>query len=235
MPGHAARASKANAGRILRIYDNAGESFQQGMEKEESPVTRHMAMAEGLMFVFDPTQENSFREACRQQSGDPQWRDSRTSHQQGLFSEAMRRIQRFAGRPETERVRKPLIVVLAKYDAWGCLANAERLPDPWRRTATGAGGEGRLTFDFEAVKRVSRACRDLLDKHASSMLSLIETTCAPETLLFVPVSSTGCPPAGKNEGGYYHLAKDIKPMWAEVPLLALLHMCAPDLMTGSGG
>jgi hypothetical protein len=66
------------------------------------------------------------------------------------------------------------------------------------------------------------------------MLSRIESNCAPENTLFVPVSSTGCPPAGKDDQGYYHLAGNIKPMWSEVPLLALMHMCAPDLMAGSG-
>lgn len=234
MHGHPALSAGPAAGRILRIYDNAGESFEPGMEKEESPVTRHMAQADGLMFVFDPTQENSFREACRQRSDDLQWGDSRMSQQQTLFSEAMRRIQRFAGRPETERVRKPLIVVIAKYDAWSFLANAERLPDPWRRTAAGPDGAEQLEFDIEGVRKVSQACRALLAKHAAPMLSRIEANCNPDTTLFVPVSSTGCPPAGKDDQGYYHLAGNIKPMWSEVPMLALMHMCTPQLMVGSG-
>jgi hypothetical protein len=231
--GHPIHATGRHAGRILRIYDNAGESFEPGMEKEESPVTRHMAKADGLMFVFDPTQENSFREACRQQSEDPQWRDSRMSQQQTLFSEAMRRIQRFAGRPETERVKKPLIVVIAKFDAWSFLANAERLPDPWTMVSMPDGGE-RLDFDFEGVRKVSQACRALVAKHASPMLTRIEANCDPQTTLFVPVSSTGCAPAGRDEQGYYHLAQNIRPMWSEVPLLSLMHMCAPDLMVGPG-
>jgi hypothetical protein len=62
------------------------------------------------------------------------------------------------------------------------------------------------------------------------MLSRIESNCDPECTFFVPVSATGCPPAGKDEQGYYHLAGNIKPMWAEVPLLALMHACVPHLM-----
>lgn len=231
MRGHPAHATSSAAGRILRIYDNAGESFEPGMEKEESPVTRHMAQADGLIFVFDPTQENSFRDACRARSADPQWRDSRMSYQQTLFSEAMRRVQRFAGRPDTERVKKPLIVVIAKYDSWSFLAKTERLPSPWRQ-ADGRLGDGRLEFDFESVRRVSKEFRDLLAKHASPMLARIESNCTPENTLFVPVSSTGCSPSGKDDQGYYHMAGDIKPMWSEIPLLALLHLCAPDLMAG---
>jgi hypothetical protein len=230
MTGHPAGAAGSEAGRILRIYDNAGESFEPGMEKEESPVTRHMSKADGLMFVFDPTQENSFRQACRQRSDDLQWTDSRMSQQQSLFSEAMRRVQRFSGLAETQRVKKPLIVVIAKFDAWSSMANMERLPEPWQRVGVASSGEDRLVFDFESVRRVSEACRKLLSSYASSMLSRIESNCDPECTFFVPVSATGCPPAGKDEQGYYHLAGNIKPMWAEVPLLALMHACVPHLM-----
>jgi hypothetical protein len=62
------------------------------------------------------------------------------------------------------------------------------------------------------------------------MLSRIESYCEPELTFFVPVSATGCPPAGKDEQGYYHLAGNIKPMWAEVPLLTLMHTCVPHLL-----
>jgi hypothetical protein len=234
MRGHPAHHASSAVGRILRIYDNAGESFEPGMEKEESPVTRHMAQADGLLFVFDPTQENSFRDACRSRSDDPQWRDSRMSQQQTLFSEAMRRIQRFAGSSDTEPVRKPLIVVIAKYDSWSFLAETEQLPTPWRLKSGGQDGEERLAFDLECVRRVSRDFRALLAKHAAPMLARIETTCTPENTLFVPASSTGCSPSGKDDQGYYHLAGNIKPIWSEVPLLAIMHLCAPDLVDGLG-
>lgn len=232
MSGHPACDAGSEAGRILRIYDNAGESFEPGMEKEESPVTRHMSNADGLMFVFDPTQENSFRQACRQKSDDLQWTDSRMSQQQSLFSSAMQRVQRFAGLSESQRVKKPLIVAIAKFDAWSSLTNLERLPEPWKRVETPTLGDDSLAFDVESVKRVSDACRKMLSHYASSMLSRIESYCDPERIFFVPVSATGCPPAGKDEQGYYHLAGNIKPMWAEVPLLMLMHTCVPHLLVG---
>lgn len=234
MQGHPSENTGSTIGRILRIYDNAGESFEPGMEKEESPVTRHMAQADGLLFVFDPTQENSFREACRQHSDDLQWRDSRMSQQQTLFSEAMRRIQRFSGRSEAERIRKPLIVVVAKFDAWGFLMNTDHLPAPWKSSVAAPAHAGCHTFSMDTVRRVSQACRSLLAKHASPMLSRIESNCDPQNTLFVPVSTTGCPPAGRDEQGYYHLAEQIRPIWSEVPLLALMHLCAPDLLVGTG-
>jgi hypothetical protein len=234
MAGHPTHAAGTAVGRILRIYDNAGESFEPGMEKEESPVTRHMANADGLMFVFDPTQENTFREACRQRSEDLQWSDGRMSQQQTLFTETMTRVRQFAGLPETGRVRKPLIVVLAKFDAWSFLTDFEQLPEPWRPIGSAAGSAEHLALDFSAVRRVSDACRELLAKHASPMLSRIESNCDPALTFFVPASATGCPPAGRDDQGYYHLAGNIKPMWAEVPLLSLMHLCVPDLVPDCG-
>jgi len=61
-------------GRCLCLYDNAGESFEPGAENEDNPVTRHMAKADTLLFVYDPTQETAFRRACAEKSSDPQWR-----------------------------------------------------------------------------------------------------------------------------------------------------------------
>jgi hypothetical protein len=212
MAGHPAHAAGSEAGRILRIYDNAGESFEPGMEREESPVTRHMSKADGLMFVFDPTQENSFRQACSQKSEDLQWTDSRMSQQQSLFSSAMQRVQRFAGLSESERVRKPLIVAIAKFDAWNSLTNIDRLPDLWQGVEAASNGDDRVAFEFEIVKRVSDACRKMMSNYAASMLSRIETYCDPDLTFFVPVSATGCPPTGKDEQGYYHLAGNIMPM-----------------------
>lgn len=216
---------------VLCIYDNAGESFEPGTESEGSPVTRHMSMAKGLLFVFDPTQEASFRAACRERSNDPQWADERRSRQSTLFSEAMSRILRFQGALPTSQVETPLIVILPKYDAWSFLLGDDGLPAPFRNVPLKDRGTSIRVFDAPAVHRVSAACRTMLAKHAASTLMRIEERCDPKRTLFVPVSATGCGPAGQNEEGkYYHRAGDIAPTWAEVPLLALLNRSLPELV-----
>jgi hypothetical protein len=71
----------------------------------------------------------------------------------------------------------------------------------------------------------------MLAKHAGPMLARIEERCDPARTLFVPVSATGCGPAGQNEQGrYYHRSGDIAPIWAETPLLALLNGAVPELV-----
>jgi hypothetical protein len=232
---HPALARARAKAQVVCIYDNAGEHFEPGSEKEDSPVTRHMAKARGLLFVFDPTQETSFRNACRERSSDPQWADQRMSRQQTLFSEAMGRVLRFRGLQPTDRVDTPLVVALPKYDAWSFLLGDESLPEPWREVPLKGGGTIRV-FDRPAVRRISEACREMLAKHAAPMLTRIEERCDPARVLFVPVSATGCGPAGKDEGGkYYHRFGDISPIWAEVPLLALLNGAIPELVPSVAG
>lgn len=216
---------------VLCIYDNAGESFEPGTESEDSPVTRHMAMAKGLLFVFDPTQEASFRSACRERSSDPQWADERRGRQATLFSEAMSRVLRFRGALPTSQVETPLIVILPKYDAWSFLLGDQALPPPYRDVRLKERDASIRVFDAPAVQRISAACRRMLAKHAASTLTRIEERCDPKRTTFVPVSATGCGPAGQNEEGkYYHRAGDIAPIWAEVPLLALLNRSLPELV-----
>jgi len=91
---------------------------------------------------------------------------------------------------------------------------------------------------------VSKACRDLLERVAPHVLATIESRCDAAGITYVPVSATGGPAAGKTkatdwpfapsppppDGFDYFLQKDIRPMWAEVPMLTLLQRCVPDLV-----
>jgi hypothetical protein len=231
LASHPIRDRARGKARVVSIYDNAGEHFEPGSDKEDSPVTRHMASAKGLLFIFDPTQETTFRAACAERSTDPQWADRRVSRQLTLFSEAMARVLRFRSRQPTDRVDTPLVVILPKYDAWSFLLGAERLPPPYREVPFKDGSGSIRILDMPTVRQVSEQCRQMLAKHAAPMLARITERCDPANTLFVPVSATGCAPAGQNdEGRYYHIAGDIAPIWAEVPLMALLHGAVPELV-----
>lgn len=239
------------SGRVLCLYDNAGESFEPGGETEGNPVTRHMAQADGLIFVFDPTQEPAFRKACQQQSDDHQWTDNRLSRQSSLFSEAMDRILKHRGQLPTSKIETPLIVLLPKFDAWRFLLGNEPLPQPWLlEKASLSSAVPQKVFDAHAVLRVSHALRAVLDDLARPMLTRIESVCDHRKVLYLPVSATGCSPrfdppesltatAGNNQAaghanksvtGNYFLAGEIDPIWAEVPALTLLRMTAPKLL-----
>jgi len=182
--------------RVLCLYDNSGESFQPGGETEDNPVTRHMARADGLIFVFDPTKETSFRRACQARSNDPQWSDKKMSRQSALFSEAISRILRYRGLLPTDRIDTPLIVLVPKFDAWSFLLSDQPLPPFWAAPEPSAanGSPPPKRFDARAVLSVSHAIRKMLQSHAMPLLTRIESACNPQKVLYVPVSATGCSP-----------------------------------------
>jgi len=186
----------SSADRILCLYDNAGESFEPGGEAEDNPVTRHMARADGLIFVFDPTKETSFRRACHARSNDPQWSDQRMSRQSALFSEAISRILRYRGLLPTDRIDTPLIVLVPKFDAWSFLLTDKPLPAFWAAPEPSAanGSPTPKRFDARVVLAVSEALRKMLQAHANPLLTRIESACNAKNVLYVPVSATGCSP-----------------------------------------
>ena len=69
---HPQAARRNRVGRIVCLYDNAGEHFGVGQDTSLSPVTRHLSQAKVLMFLFDPTQDSAFPPAAA--------RDCRTIH-----------------------------------------------------------------------------------------------------------------------------------------------------------
>ena len=226
-------------GRVLCLYDNAGESFEPGEDKTSSPVTRHMAKADVLMFVFDLTQEPAFRRACAERSADPQWRGQKGGEQAALFTEATMRIRNYKSMLPTDQIKTPLIVVLPKFDAWRFLLTDGDLPQPFKEVAAGPTGSAR-TLDIETVLSVGKQCRAMLQKYQPALVAKIENTFISKNIIYLPVSATGCSPTTdkplekekpENPAGYgCFRAGDIRPIWAEMPLLASLKIAASKFL-----
>jgi hypothetical protein len=107
---------------LLTLYDNAGEHFFPGADSARAPGTQHLAQAEALMFVFDPTQDVRFRQRLGSVSRDPQLAaGAKVTRQDQLIVEMARRVRVHGGLAPHERVPKPLFVVLSKSDIWGPL------------------------------------------------------------------------------------------------------------------
>jgi hypothetical protein len=238
-------ALDSSSGRVICLFDNAGEHFQVGNDRYNN-VTRHLKESCGLVFVYDPTQDPKFREACRERSSDRQFRDVKVDTQDVLYGNVMNRLLSLRSMLPTERVKVPLVVALTKYDAWRFLLDERGgLPPPYQKFQTG-GGQDISLFASDAIDVVSRRCRDLLLRVTPHFVSTIESRCEPDGIRYMPVSATGGPSAGKTRSedwpfapspappdGYdYFLQKDIRPEWAEVPLLTLIRMAAPELLPG---
>jgi hypothetical protein len=241
--GHHPAAHDPTAARVICLFDNAGEHFQVGNDRYNN-VTRHLKESQGLVFVYDPTQDPKFRDACRDRSADRQFQDVKVDTQDVLYGNVMNRLLSLRSMLPTDRVAIPLVVALTKFDAWRFLLDEKgSLPPPYREVAAG-GGKTLTVFDSEVIDTVSQRCRELLLRVTPQFVSTIEARCEPAGIRYMPVSATGGPSAGKTRAedwpfspsppppdGYdYFLQKDIRPEWAEVPLLTLIRIAAPELL-----
>jgi hypothetical protein len=244
--GHPAEQLTAELGRVVCLYDNAGEHYQTSDDRRVQQ-TSHLRHADGMIFVYDPTQEESFRRACRERSDDPQFTGPTVDTQEILFGNVMNRILILRSMAATDVVRTPLVVALTKFDAWKFLLDHTALPEVFRdvnRQGTDGGRQVIRAIDPLVLAEVSTVCRELLRRVAPGVVELIESRCDRTGVFYVPVSATGGGREGKTgqsvwpfgpepepPAGYdFFLAGKIRPMWAEVPMLTLLHRCVPGLV-----
>ncbi len=212
LDGHRSHASASIASRILCLYDNAGESFEPGKDTAANPVTRHLARSQLLMFLFDPTQDPRFRQACQGKTDDVQVVDALvTARQETVLHEAASRIRRYANLSHNEKHRRPLIVIVTKHDAWG---SSIKLKDPWVLN----GRKTHWALDTRYIEKVSEQVRDLLWELSPEIVSAAESFA--ERVIYIPCSATGRAPERDPATGQLGIRpRDIRPVWAEVPLL----------------
>jgi hypothetical protein len=209
---------------VLCLYDNAGESFLPGQDTATNPVTRHLALSQVLLFLFDPTQDLRFRKACQGKTDDPQMKQrserlerERPIRQDTILLEAAQRVRRYSGMGQNDRHRRPLIVVVTKYDSWSTLLSGKPLPSPW----VSSSKNSMCAMDLEMVESVSAQVRKVLWKLTPEIVSAAEGFA--DHVIYIPVSATGRSPEVDSATGAFGLRpSDIKPMWAEVPLLYTL-------------
>mgnify|MGYP006271196483 CR=1 FL=1 len=223
--GHPGERRAADLARTLCLYDNAGESFEPGADREGNPVTQHLARSGCLLFVYDPLQETDFRRRLADVDKDAS--QASVTRQDVLLAEVARRIRFHHGLGPTDRHSCPLVVVVTKFDAWRSLVGGRTLPDPWVKT----GGVSHFRGDL--VDKVSKLTRDLLLKHAPSIIATAESFVAPADILYVPVSATGSAPTLGPDGRWQHATGALSPMWVEVPLLYALSRRVPGLVPGA--
>jgi hypothetical protein len=230
--------NSAQYARTLCLYDNAGEDFEAGrQDKPNNPVTQHLAKSSGLFFVFDPTQEPAFLRACRGRSADPQIeqnmkvRDNAVRDPQStILATADQNVKKFLGRPIAQPLDTPLVVIVAKHDAWGHMLGAD-LPNFYlepKRPGNSVGG-----LRVPVVEEVSRRIKSLLLEFEPSLVSAAERF--SRHVYFVPASATGCAPVvaerdGKGNPIYRFHAGSISPYWIELPLLWMLAKHVPGLV-----
>ena len=236
MPHHPLLQKANRTRQIVCVYDNAGEHFLPGADHITVPVTRHMVKSDALLFVFDPTQDVRFRNACTEEVNDPQMNEKvgtksdisnrlNSTRQETVLTNILTQIRNLSFLSTREKIKIPLIIVLSKYDAWKQLVK-DKFPsgkapherEPWKPT----NEKTTYVYNSDRVNEYSRVLRDLLLELIPNLVSTAES--AVEQVAYIAVSATGGPPelGAPNEQGISPLCyrpKNVKPIWAEVPFL----------------
>ncbi|MDR2344899.1 MAG: hypothetical protein LBE18_02430 [Planctomycetaceae bacterium] len=212
-----------NVTQAVCMYDNAGESFLPGADNASQPVTRHLATSDAILFLFDPTQDSRFKNACKKTVNDPQMNasmggDVRRSkvNQSTVLTEIITRIKTQSHLAADEKIKTPIIIVLTKYDAWNQLADFPTYNNPWLR----AKKIPTSVYDVNCVNEYSQILRKLLLDLIPDLVGTAEANA--EKVTYIAVSATGTPPEigmPDNDGKRPLLYRpaNIKPVWVEVP------------------
>jgi hypothetical protein len=230
--------------RTLCLYDHSGEFCSPDQTPVTQGVTEHLSRASGLIFVFDPTQEAAFLDDLRGTSSDPQI-DMRMGSrvqpvmtfesQDTILATADASVKKLTGRQMADPLDIPLVVLLAKFDAWSHLGSGD-LPS-FISGAQSGDPESLQGFHVATVERVSRIMRAMLLSKCPSIVATAERF--SRRVCYVPVSATGCAPvvACTDADGTPRLKfhrGSLRPIWAEVPLLWILLELTKGLVPVAG-
>jgi hypothetical protein len=226
LPTHPQGPQADKFGRLVCLYDNAGEFFLPGSDMASQPVTRHLGLAESWLFCFDPTQDPRFRKLLDGKSRDAQVTEAIvTGRQDTVLTEMVNRIRRYGNLGQKEKTNKPLIVICTKYDAWTRLLGFDSLPSPWAKSSKTASSVLNMTN----IEAVSQRTKQLLEQTTPEIVAAASSI--TDQVYFIPVSATGTA-AEKDEqaGDYKFRPSTLKPIWCEVPLLLALAKRAPGVI-----
>ena len=200
------RSTKRN--RTLVMYDNAGEHFQAGGDTASAPGTKHLVHAEGILFLFDPTEDPRFQSILkRNATGVPA--GPGMQRQDVLLIEMISRIRKHLGLGNRDRIQKTIMVGISKSDLLADFLPLDTNPLKWSEE------KGTHALDLGAISAMSHAARSLMLKYAPEIVTTVESF--SQDVVYIPNSALGHDPSeeGVRPG-------DIRARWVDVPFLYVL-------------
>jgi len=238
---HPVIETRNDHGRILCLYDNAGESFDPTISKELELQTRHLSRSQLLLFTFDPTQDPRMKQKIMEKCPDRLLRKGAMEAQEPYFQVAAARIKKFAGLSRRDRHKAPLVIATTKFDVWSdVIGEFDRSAVPWRqvRVASSNGEDSgvAMAIDQGMIREMSDRVRRLLVQTSPEIVTAAENL--SEDVVYVPVSALGWNNAtvkytdakGDVRENYQVRPADIKPFWSEVPVLYGMSRAMPKLL-----
>lgn len=208
--------------KMLCLYDNAGEHYEAGRDSNQDPGTRHMAQADFLMFVYDPTQDSRWQSALGSDIVADHFSEN-TSFQEHILLEAANRIRTINGLSDGERIDKPLFVVVCKLDVWKRL-----LPRmDWHPPIIKEGG--KIRFDVSRFIEQSEATKETLRGLTPTIVNAAESVSRAN--YFIPVTAIGTAPTQFSDSGAPMIKpSEISPKRVTIPFLAGLVFSNQELI-----
>jgi len=222
---HPNYAQAARIGRVLVLYDNAGEDFLPGAAEPGSAVVRHLARSDILMALLDPSQEARLKRFCNPEDPQialglrPQGGPVGVPRQEVILTTAANHARRFLGITHSQPLDKPLIVVIPKFDLMARHLGLDLDQEPYA-----AADDGKvLRLKCPEVERTSDTIREFLRQECPDFVATAESL--SRKVCYIPVSSLGCSPVLVERGTtrFYGIRPaDLAPKWVTVPLLYCL-------------
>ena len=221
-PSHPNYQHVEQASRALCIYDNAGEQFLPGQDRNDRPVTRHLVQSDALVFVYDPSQDQEFSRTCRDATTDAQFDTGfyPSTRQEMLLIEARNRLRHHGALSSNQKYQKPIVVLLNKYDAWAAKFGLKRLSPPWNQSDT----KQRAVLDGKRLVSVGSQLRRLMSEIDPEFVAALDSFASK--VIYLPLSSFG----RRVDSADGVRAQSLNPMWAEVPLLYILSQTGTGLV-----
>ncbi|MEZ6143120.1 MAG: hypothetical protein R3B84_21360 [Zavarzinella sp.] len=213
-PSHPHVTDVGSSARLLCLYDNAGESYLPAKDTFVRPVTRHLAKASLLLFLFDPTQDHDFRVNYVERHGKLPF-DSRIEvrPQQTILTEAANRVRQFNNIPSDQKHDQPLFVVVTKQDVWGHLVLGKLQSQ--QLLLNGPTGIACVNLDY--ISQTSDLIKSMLKDLCPAVVNAAEAFSS--TVIYVGASALGSKPETNEDGQWAIRPNDIKPTGLEAPLL----------------
>jgi len=221
---HNASADEHDCGRVLCLYDNAGEHFLAGEDTADKPGTRHLAESSILLLLIDLAQDPRLATLCHSDSVSMLAGNPLKRRQEDMIREVSSRIRRHREANRTGKTTGPSVfVLLTKSDLW---LNGTALPDPCPYVEK----LGHRGIDCNAIDRVSNDLRSTLLQHAPDIVRATEEI--SEFVRYLPVSALGVRPVTNGEGPAIRPC-DIAPAWVTTPLIYGIGRCTKGLVYGT--
>lgn len=213
----------AEDGFSLVFYDNAGEHFEPGRNSADSPGAQHIAVASGILFLFDPLYNPEFRRKLRGHP-DPQLLQRRSDQQDILLAESEVRIKEILGLAAHERIATPFAVIVGKSDAWlHLLEGGPLLP------VVEPGGRGGAVIRLDHIAANSARLREFLLETSPAIVANAEAI-SSEVRYFAASPLGHAPVEFADARGHLRIGPDpglLDPQRVEDPVLWVLSKVAP--------